>query len=284
MDAILNPSFLRQTRFDSASPAGAAVVVPRFDAEGEFDLAVARGDEMLRRVRVNVGGPSKGGVRGGGGGADDGPGGHRAPEGHASPGGREDPGAGRDPLAPEPPSADRPDAPALGAVALDVAKLLLGGTERPEVGDLPSGGYLSITSSQPIPDHHLLVRAGDDGEDVLDTRRLGPRSMFAVTLVRPGRYALRNAITGAEATVVVTYPRVGDTPYRPPDPLEIQSGEQGFGASTFTISPAQGIVFRFAVESRIQLDLVEPDDGPSGGDKPPVVSFRRPRPPDGGAA
>jgi hypothetical protein len=245
MNTILNPSFLRQTQFDSAAPAGTGVVVHQFHEEGEFHLAVARGDELLRRVRVNVGG--------------------RGDASKARP-------------------TDRPHAPQAGAASLDVTKLLLGGTEHPEVGDLSRGGYLSITSSRPMPDHHIVVHGRDGGEGVLDTRRLGSRSLFAVTLVRPGRYALRNAITGAEATVVVTYPQVGDTPYRPPDPLEIQCGEQGFEASTFTISPAQGIVFRFAVESRIQLELVEPDDGPNGGKSPPVASFRRPRRPDGGTA
>ena len=30
----------------------------------------------------------------------------------------------------------------------------------------------------------------------------------------------------------------------------------------FTISPAQGIIFRLSTQSRIQLELVEPDDGP----------------------
>src|SRR3954454_15682749 len=146
MNTILNPSFLRQTQFDSAAPAGTGVVVHQFDEEGEFHLAVARGDDMLRRVRVNVGG--RGDAR------------------KARP-------------------AEAPDAPALGAASLDVSKLLIGGTERPEVSDLPSGGYLSIPSSQPVPDHHVMVHA-DGGDGVLDTRRLGSRSLFAVTLVRPG--------------------------------------------------------------------------------------------------
>ena len=102
------------------------------------------------------------------------------------------------------------------------------------------------------------------------------QSLFAVTLVRPGRYRLTNTISGAEAAVVVTYPKVGKTPYRPPEPLEIDCGAKGFGASKFTISPAQGIIFRLSTESRIQLELVEPDDGPKQRGSQPKASFRSP--------
>jgi hypothetical protein len=252
MTPILNPQFLRQTQFDSAAPAGAAMVVHRFERDGEFQLSVARRDEILQRARVNVGRGTESGGAGGG------------------------LAEGRDPLAAERPSPEQPDVSPLRAVALDMATLLRAGTQPPELDDLPSSGYLSITSSEPLPEHHLVVSAGETAEDILDTRRLGPRSIFAVTLIRPGRYRLRNVVTESEATVVVTYPTVGKTPYRPPAPLEIQSTAEGFGASTFTISPAQGIVFRFATESRIQLELVEPDDGPNADQRRSKASLRRP--------
>jgi hypothetical protein len=256
--AVLDQRFLRQTSFDSASPAGTGIVVHRFERDGEFHLRVCRGEETVQRVRVNVG-------RGAGGDDDDSPGKHGGPR-QGRPGG--------DPLAAERPPADGTEA---RAVSLDVTMLLRPGTEPPELEDLPSRGYLAITSSQPFPEHHVVVSAADAG-DVLDTRRLGHRSLFAVTLIRPGRYRLVNAITGAEAVVVVTYPEVGKTPYRPPAPLEIQCTTEGFGARTFTISPAQGIVFRLATESRIQLELVEPDDGPHGDQPPRKASMRRPPP------
>jgi hypothetical protein len=202
-----------------------------------------------------------------------GPGGGKGEHGH------DRHGRGGDPLAVEPPQGDAP-AGTVGAITLDMATLLRPGTDGPTVGDLPSRGYLSITSSQPLPEHHVVVSAGADGADVLDTRRLGPRSLFAVTLARPGRYRLVNGITGSEADVVVTYPTVGSTPYRPPAPLEVRCTPEGFGASRFTISPAQGIIFRLATESRIQLELVEPDDGPGKGRPRPKASYRAPqRPP-----
>jgi hypothetical protein len=243
MPAILDQRFLHQTQFDSAAPAGTAIVVHRFDSAGEFDLLVHRGRKQMQQIRLNV----------------------RPP-------------AGGDSLTAEPEPPDQRDAPT-AAAALDIATLLRPGATPLESTDLPGPGYLSLTSSQPIPEHHLIVRAGDGGDVVLDTRRLGPQSLFAVTLVRPGRYRLANTITGAEADVIVTYPKVGKTPYRPPGPLEIDCGAKGFGARTFTISPAQGIVFRLSTESRIQLELVEPDDGPKERRPRPKASFRRPEPP-----
>lgn len=243
MPTILDPRFLRQTQFDSASPAGTAVVVHRFEREGELQLQVHRGEEPLRRARINV-----------------------RPE------------AGDERLAAYAPGGpERPSAAAPAAAAVDVGKLLRPGIQPVDPTDLARGGYLSITSSDPLPEHHVVVTAGD--EVVLDTRCLGPQSVFAVTLIRPGRYRLANAVTGHEAAVVVTYPEVGRTRYRPPDPLEIQCGAEGFGMKAFTISPAQGIIFRLGTESRIQLELVEPDDGPAAGQPRPKASFRRPAPP-----
>ena len=248
MPAILDQRFLHQTQFDSAAPAGTAVVVHRFESEGEFQLLVHRGRTPLRQMRLNV---------------------QPAPVG--------------DGLTPQPQSPDQRDAPP-AAVALDIATLLRPGVQPLESTDLPGPGYLSLTSSQPIPEHHLVVKAADSGGVVLDTRRLGPQSLFAVTLVRPGRYRLANTITGAEAAVVVTYPKVGKTPYRPPEPLEIDCGAKGFGASKFTISPAQGIIFRLSTESRIQLELVEPDDGPKERRPRPKASLRKPEPPSAEAS
>jgi hypothetical protein len=239
MSPILDPRFLNQTQFDSAAPAGTAVVVHKFESEGEFQLLLHQGRKQLRQTRLNV-----------------------------------QPDSASDGLTEQAQGPGPRDAPV--AVALDIATLLRPGAQPPESTDLPGPGYLSLTSSQPIPEHHLVVKARDGGDTVLDTRRLGPKSLFAVTLVRPGRYRLVNTISGAEAAIVVTYPKVGKTPYRPPEALEIDCGAKGFGASKFTISPAQGIIFRLSTESRIQLELVEPDDGPKQRGPRPKASFRSP--------
>jgi hypothetical protein len=70
---------------------------------------------------------------------------------------------------------------------------------------------------------------------------------------------------------------VGKTPYRPPEPLQVEVTKDGFGKDSFPLSPGQGMVFRFATESRIQIRLVEPDDGP-GGTPEPAARFSRSTP------
>src|SRR5881275_2410169 len=117
MPPILDQRFLHQTQFDSAAPAGTAVVVHRFENEGEFQLLLHRGRTPLRQMRLNV---------------------------------QPDP-AGERPTVQYP---DQPQAPA-AAVALDIATLLRPGVTPPASTDLPGPGYLSLTSSQPIPEHHL---------------------------------------------------------------------------------------------------------------------------------
>jgi hypothetical protein len=151
------------------------------------------------------------------------------------------------------------------AAALDLTALAREGSAALERVPVPSGGYVAITGSRPLPDHHVVVRRVGETrteDDVFDSRRLGPRSMFAVTLVRPGRYSLENTIAKTKAEIVVTYPKVSEAPYRPPGPLEIQATKEGFGAASLVLSPAQGLIIRFDTESHIRIELSEPDDGP----------------------
>ena len=226
MKAFINQRFLKQTRFDSAAPSGSAVVAYELQKGGSYEIAVARDDRLLARVPFGV-----------------------VP-------GREtgDPSAARPHCAP---------APGLqGSLSVDLAKLA-GASAAPALPSLASAGWVSFTSSQPLLDHHVLVRRVENGEaqDEFDSRRLDARSVFGLTLIRPGRYSLANTIDGAQAEIVVDYPKVGKTPYRPPEPLEVTVTDQGFGERSFRLSPAQGMVFRFRVEGRIQIELVEPDDG-----------------------
>jgi len=158
------------------------------------------------------------------------------------------------------------------AVAVDLSKLVRPGATPPELPPLAAAGWVSFTSSQPVEGHHVVIRRveGPEGKggEVFDSRRLGERSVFAVTLLQPGRYSLQNAIDGAKAEIVVSYPEVGDAPYRPPPPLQIEVSQDGFSEQRFPVSPAQGVIFRFHTESRIQIELVEPDEGPSPEPRP----------------
>lgn len=120
-----------------------------------------------------------------------------------------------------------------------------------------------------------------------DSRQLGNSDVYATTLLRPGLYSVTNATSGAKGQIRVAYPVVGDTPYRPPDPMDVQVTDQGFQPATIQLKPAQGVVFHIGnTRARIQIDLVEPDDGPkvSAAAVPespkPVYRWEKPMPPE----
>jgi hypothetical protein len=247
--AFVNQRFLNQTEFDSASPAGSAVVAHEFERDGAYELALARKNQVVTQVPLRVA---------------------RRPVRDATEG------------------AAAADAEPRPAVSVDIAKLARPGVPVPALPTVPPEGWVSFTSSQPVPGHHIRLRRVGEGagrpQDVFDSRKLGGRSVFALTLLRPGRYSLVNSIGGAQAEIVVAYPKVGSAPYRPPEALQITVADTGFGEGSFPLSPAQGIVFRFKTASRVQIALVEPDDGPPVDPRPRArfAQRREPEPRRGG--
>jgi hypothetical protein len=124
----------------------------------------------------------------------------------------------------------------------------------------------------------FVARRADDAEPAFDSSRLTEADVFALTLVRPGTYAMRNELGGAEGRIVVTYPVVGDAPYRPPAPAEVTAAEGRFAPDELVLGPGQGIIFRIATPSRIRVELLEPDDGPPAEGGRPPAGRRRGRP------
>jgi hypothetical protein len=129
----------------------------------------------------------------------------------------------------------------------------------------------------------LALRSQKGDEDVFDSRQLGANDLFALTLLRPGRYELFNLEDKSRAEVVVSYP----TPSREPRgllaPVEVAVEQGAVRPNKIAVRPAQGLVFRINTRSRLTLSLVEPDDGPGKGKdqkEPPVRSWRRRMPAD----
>jgi hypothetical protein len=131
------------------------------------------------------------------------------------------------------------------------------------------------------------------GAPSFDSRKLQNGDIFAVTLLRPGRYSLTNSLGSTAGAAVqgeirVAYPVIGDQPYRPPEPLQVQVGAGGFQPNSIQLQPVQGLIFHIGdVAARIQIELVEPDDGPPAGGAPPrgrgpLFRWERPTPPTPG--
>ena len=216
MSARFNSLFLNQTTFDSASPLGSAVVVHRFDDEGEYDVELGREGEVPDRVALSVA-----------------------------------------------PQAKKVQA---SSVTIDVAGAAPGTIAGLRHSKLDAGGYTAFTSAHARSSGAVIVahkRGAKDAE--FDSRRLGEPDIFAVTLVRPGLYGVRNTLAKAEGRIVVTYPVVGERPYRPADPVDVVCAKKGFDPERLEIGPAQGIIFRFETAAHLVIELLEPDDGPKAG-------------------
>lgn len=95
---------------------------------------------------------------------------------------------------------------------------------------------------------------------VFDSRELTEGDLFAATLLRPGIYRATNVNTCAQGEIVVAYPS-REALRCPLEPVTIECTSNGFIPNRIEIQPTQGLIYRFEISSRIQIDLVEPNDG-----------------------
>ena len=136
------------------------------------------------------------------------------------------------------------------------------------------GGYVVFHVSRGPGGYAVRMgRLTEPEMPVFDSAELEGDDLFAVTLIRPGTYSVRNLATKARGEIVVAYPRVGKEAHRPPEPVEITCTERTLRPAKINIQPAQGQVYRFRTPSRIMIELVNPDDGPKGGG--PTAGWRR---------
>jgi hypothetical protein len=243
MDLMANLQALAQTSFDSGALSGLGAVVHRVTTPGDLRVTLLQGDTPIRSLPLQV-----------------------IPV----------PGTGAPGPAPAAPNQLHLD---LGRILARVGGLSPAAPTEPlQVG---AEGYAMFSAPPHVANFAVQIHpAGAEGRPpVFDSRQLGQGDIFALTMFRPGRYALRNAATGATGEIRVSYPIVGDTPYQPPDPLTVQVVEGGFQPGSIQLKPAQGLIFRVGpARARIQIDLVEPDDGPP---RPaaPLHRWQKPAPP-----
>ena len=125
-----------------------------------------------------------------------------------------------------------------------------------------------------------LRRADEDpAVKAYDSRRLEQGDIFSAVLLRPGRYAIENALSKARGEVTVAYPTVGKVAYRPPAALDAECGET-IKPHAIRLKPAQGLNVHVTAPARVKITLVEPDDGPQsrpGSTAPRSRATRRKR-------
>jgi plastocyanin len=174
-----------------------------------------------------------------------------------------------------------PDSPNAHAV-VDLESLVSGASGPPagDCGcqDAESTSAAGVPRYEVNPRGHVLFRVGrgagqyyvharrtDAGRDDkgYDTRTLAAGDAFAAVVIRPGTYAVSNALTGAQGELVVDYPPLKERRYRPSDPVRVKCDAKAFSPAKVRVGPGQGVIFESLTASRVAITLTRPDDGPA---------------------
>ena len=74
---------------------------------------------------------------------------------------------------------------------------------------------------------HVRRAEEDPKEKVFNSEELGEGDIFSTSIIRPGTYSVANRLAKTKAELVVSYPEIGKTAYRPPAPVHVQVGPRG---------------------------------------------------------
>lgn len=141
---------------------------------------------------------------------------------------------------------------------------------------LRAEGYalFHVTQGAGYAVHVGPAQAGEAG--VWDSRELQEGDLFAVTLLRPGRYRATETSSGGEAAIRVAYPRPGERRGKKDEATTVEAGgRQGIRPKRLELEAADAHAYRIAGPSRIRIELQEPDDGPRPVDGGPRYRWRR---------
>jgi hypothetical protein len=145
-------------------------------------------------------------------------------------------------------------------------------------------GHASFYVSRGTDGYAVQVSKVNDPRIVFDSRQLQEGDLFAVTLLRPGSYSITNVTAGYKSEVVVAYPKPGRVPFKAAAPVSIEATKHGLmivadgreeKIGTLGIEATQGQLFKIKTPSRIRIELITADDGPSERRPASVLSWNR---------
>ncbi len=131
-------------------------------------------------------------------------------------------------------------------------------------------GYVVFHVSGGSGGYHVSVEKveEDPRKNLFNSLKLDERDIFSAIIIRPGAYSVNNLLTKTKGDIVVAYPKIGRTAYRPPSPIKVECLRETFEPNRIELQPGQGMLFHFKAPSHIKIELLKPDDGPSRSDKP----------------
>ncbi len=236
MSGSIDLARLEQTSFDSARPSGNATVVHRLAEEGRFAVALLDDGDGVVASRTIVVEP---------------------PRARSE--------VGDDPATSQAAQTERPPRSVMVDVSDSAEVPIQAAPPDPPGVVVDVGGYVSFSAPLYSARRFVVTKVGQSGDEEareFESERLRQHDVFALTLIRPGTYLVRNTLTKHEGRIVVTYPGADGVPFGPTDPSVISCDESGFAPPTATIAPAQGVIFQATSDCRITVELLEPDDGP----------------------
>jgi hypothetical protein len=168
------------------------------------------------------------------------------------------------------------------------------GTERREwaCAMRPSGHLVLFSSGGRGGYHVLLYKDGPKGEaarEIFDSRALGAGDLFAVTLMRPGAYAVLDELGKGQGRIRVAPPANDDrhpatddqAETAPPTPVDIIVTSGNLDPAEIELLPAQPLLFAIVEpSSAISIELVAADDRVLAAQQQrsaPWPTFRPPR-------
>jgi hypothetical protein len=128
---------------------------------------------------------------------------------------------------------------------------------------------------------HVRRAEEDPKIKVFNSEALDAGDFFSASIIRPGSYSVVNPLANTKAGLVVSYPEVGKTAYRPPAPVRVQVSPRGFEPAQINLKPGQGLIFDVKSPSRIVIALLKADDGPGSDRKGPPHGWSKGHIPQG---
>ena len=140
-------------------------------------------------------------------------------------------------------------------------------------------GYAVFHVSGGVGRYNVHVRKAEENpkEKIFDSRKLDDGDIFSAIIIRPGTYSVVNTRTKAkaQAEVVVSYPKIGKAPYRPPGPVRVRVTREHFEPRSIKLKPGQALLFECNTPSQIKIELQKSDDGPSSPRRAPTRGWKK---------
>lgn len=116
---------------------------------------------------------------------------------------------------------------------------------------------------------------------VFDTSKLKDGDMFAVTILKPGKYIIKNMLNKSVGNITVEYPEKTKSKKNniPKEPVIVQVTENGFDPSNIKLRPTQGLLLKITSNSRIKIEMMEALDIKVKAENKPKISWHNPLPP-----